>query len=428
MLALAVVGGLFAGTAYVGVRNVIDNHTDTPPQQQVQGGDAEAAVRRAAIGDVVLRKLTTAITTGNRSDYRALIDPGSERFSAKAEQVYKNLRALPVSALSMRYVDDGSLSLERRKQLGGGSAWVAEVEVSWKLRDFDQKPVRMVLPMTLVTRNGTTYVASFSDRVGKNPARWKRPFWSLGTVRVGRGERSLVISTDPDVDVKAYARVLDKAIDDVSKVWRAPWSRRVVLYLPGTQSQMEYVLGARQASYGQIAAVTTAEASMRMPGAPVRIVANPKLFAKLSAQGRRIVLTHETTHVASNATASPVPLWLAEGFADYVAFSTVDVSVRSAASELIKAVKEGEGPKSLPDASAFAASSKRLAVAYESSWLACRMIAEKYGRDELVAFYRKVHTSNPTTGLRDAFKSRLGTTQDRFVADWQRYLQRLADD
>lgn len=428
MLTLALVGGLFAGTAYVGVRNVIDNHTDTPPQQKVQGGDVEAAVRRAATGDVVLRKLTTAITGGNRSSYEALIDPGSEKFAAKAMQVYKNLRALPVSSLSMRYVDDGSLSLERRKQLGGGSAWVAEVEVSWKLRDFDRQPVRMVLPMTLVTRNGTTYVASFSDRVGQNPARWKRPLWSLGAIRVGRGERSLVISTDPDVDVEAYARVVDKAIEDVSKVWRASWSRRVVLYLPGSQSQMEYVLGARQASYGQIAAVTTAETTQRMPGVPVRIVANPKLFAKLSPQGRRIVLTHETTHVASNATSSPVPLWLAEGFADYVAFSTADVSVRSAANELIKAVEAGEGPKSLPGASAFSASSKRLAVAYESGWLACRMIAEKYGRDKLVAFYRKVHTSTSKTGLRDAFKSALGTTQDEFVADWQRYLQRLADE
>ena len=428
MLALAVVGGLFAGTAYVGVRNVIDNHTDDPPQQSVQGNDTEAAVRRAATGDVVLRKMTTAITGGNKSDYQALIDPGSDEFAAKAAQVYKNLRALPVASFSMRYVDDGSLSLERRKQLGGGSAWVAEVEVAWRLRDIDRQPVRMVLPVTLVTRNGTTYVASFSDRVGQKPARSKRPFWSLGAIRVGRGERSLVISTDADVDVEAYARVVDKAIEDVSKVWRAPWSRRVVLYLPGSQSQMEYVLGVRQASYGQIAAVTTAEATQRMPGVPVRIVANPKLFAKLSAQGRRIVLTHETTHVASNATSSPVPLWLAEGFADYVAFSTADVPVRSAANELIKAVKAGEGPKSLPDASAFAASSKRLAIAYESSWLACRMIAEKYGRDELVSFYRTVHTSNPTTGLRDAFKSRLGTTQERFVADWQRYLQRLADD
>ncbi len=151
-------------------------------------------------------------------------------------------------------------------------------------------------------------------------------------------------------------------------------------------------------------------------------------LSSLGAVVSRTVVGVSASKRDTNSTASPVPLWLAEGFADYVAFSTADVSVRSAASELIKAVKAGEGPKSLPDAAAFSASSKRLAVAYEGSWLACRMIAEKYGRDELVSFYRKVHTSNPTTGLRDAFKSRLGTTQDRFVADWQRYLQRLADE
>jgi hypothetical protein len=200
----------------------------------------------------------------------------------------------------------------------------------------------------------------------------------------------------------------------------------VVLYLPGSESQMEFILGAKQRSYGQIAAVTAAEAAQRVPGVPVRILANPRLFAKLSPQGRRIVLTHETTHVASNATASPVPLWLAEGFADYVAFSTVHVSLQSAANELFKAVRAGKVPTSLPAASAFAASSNQLTVSYESSWLACRMIATKYGQAKLVAFYRAVHTGDPVTGLRDAFRTKLGTTQEKFVTDWQNDLKRLA--
>ena len=108
------------------------------------------------------------------------------------------------------------------------------------------------------------------------------------------------------------------------------------------------MLGAQPGTYSQIAAVTMAELDIPQAGAPVRVVANPKLFDELGKQGRRIVLTHETTHVASTATASPVPLWLAEGFADYVAFTAVSVQDESAAKELFKAIRAGKVPKTLP--------------------------------------------------------------------------------
>ena len=41
-------------------------------------------------------------------------------------------------------------------------------------------------------------------------------------------------------------------------------------------------------------------------------------------------------------------------------------------------------------------------------------------------FYRAVHASKSPTGLADAFRTVLGTTEQEFVADWQKYLKRLA--
>ena len=169
-----------------------------------------------------------------------------------------------------------------------------------------------------------------------------------------------------------------------------------------------------------------AELDAPQAGAPVRIVANPKLFDELGKQGRQIVLTHETTHVASTATASPVPLWLAEGFADYIAFTAVSVQDESAAKELFKAIRAGKVPKALPSPEAFSASSTGLPEAYESGWLACRLISEREGQSKLVKFYRTVHASKSPTGTADAFRTVLGTTEQQFVADWQKYLERLA--
>jgi len=325
----------------------------------------------------------------------------------------------------LRYVSDDAAALtpDRQAELGGTQSWLAQVEVSWQLAGYDVKPARETLPVTFVTRDGKTYAASFSERF---VAGQRRPVWALGPIELAKGEHSLVISLDSESEARSYVPVADKAVESVTKVWGKGWRQKVVVYLPAKQAQMENVLGAQPNTYTQIAAVTMAELDTPAIGAPVRIVANPKLFVELGKQGRRIVLTHETTHVASTATASPVPLWLAEGFADYVAFTAVPVQDESAAKELFKAVRAGHVPASLPSPEAFAASATELPQAYESAWLACRLIAEREGQDKLVRFYRAVHASKTSAGLADAFKSVLGMTEAEFVAEWQKYLERLA--
>ena len=83
-------------------------------------------------------------------------------------------------------------------------------------------------------------------------------------------------------------------------------------------------------------------------------------------------------------------------------------------------------PATLPGPEAFAASSSELPQAYESAWLACRLISEREGQSKLVRFYRTVHQSKSPTGLADAFRSVLGMTEQEFVVEWQKYLKRLA--
>lgn len=430
-VALIAAIGVVAAAGYIGIRQSGDERTVPPPTPTTSPaigspGTASAAdgVRRAAAGSEVLAALRDAVLRKDRRAFDATMD---EQADNRTRRLLTNLNRLPVEALDLRYVgdDDSGLTSQRRKALGGTDAWVAQVEMSWRLRAFDPKPARLNIPVTLVSRGAKTYVVSIT---GSRVAGERVPAWLLGDLSVAKGSRSLVIAIDQGSGAaKMYAEVLDRAISDVTDVWGRNWRQRVVLYLPKTQQQMERVLGARAGSYSRIAAVTTAEADRPAPDAPVRIVANPKLFADLGEQGRRIVLTHETVHVASTATASPVPLWLAEGFADYVAFKAVKVPTASAANELFRAIRAGRVPKELPGPAMFAASSDQLAQAYESSWLACRLIADEHGTAKLVRFYRAVHASKADNRLAVAFQQVLGTTQAKFVRDWQAYLRDLAD-
>jgi len=428
-IALGVAISVVAVGGYVGLQKL----ADAPAEPGAPGNTAQPetsstpdeGVRRAAVGQAVLQKMADAVLNESRGSFLSTVDPDAKAFDEQARTIYTNLGKLPLATFRLRYVSDdpATLTPDRQAQLGGTESWLAQVEVSWQLTGYDTKPARETLPVTFVTRDGTTYAASFSERF---VAGQRRPIWALGGIEVAKGTRSLVISLDSQKDADDYASVADRAVDSVSKVWGKNWKQQAVVYLPAKQTEMESVLGAQPNTYTQIAAVTMAELDSPQVGAPVRIVANPKLFEELGKQGRRIVLTHETTHVASTATASPVPLWLAEGFADYVAFTAVSVQDESAAKELFKAVRAGKVPKTLPPPEAFAASSADLPQAYESGWLACRLISEREGQSKLVKFYRAVHASKSPTGLSDAFRTVLGTTEAEFTADWQKYLKRLA--
>ncbi|HEY3559142.1 MAG TPA: hypothetical protein VGL05_16845 [Kribbella sp.] len=432
-VALGVAVCLVAGAGYAGLQHIADAPADPngsgahPPASATPStpDQAQEGVQRAVAGEAVLQKMADAVENDNRTEFLNTIDPHATAFRTSARTIFGNLSTLPLGTFQLRYVSDDAAALtpDRQAELGGTQSWLAQVEVSWQLSGYDATPARETLPVTFVTRDGKTYAASFSERFA---AGQRRPVWALGPIDIAKGEHSLVVSLDSGAEARSYVSVADKAVESVSKVWGKKWRQKVVVFLPAKQAQMEGILGAKPNTYTQIAAVTMAELDTPAVGAPVRIVANPKLFEELGKQGRRIVLTHETTHVASNATASPVPLWLAEGFADYVAFTAVPVQDDSAAKELFKAVRAGHVPPSLPTPENFAASATELPQAYESAWLACRLIAERDGQDKLVAFYRAVHASRSSTGLADAFKSVLGTTEAEFVVQWQKYLERLA--
>ena len=50
-------------------------------------------------------------------------------------------------------------------------------------------------------------------------------------------------------------------------------------------------------------------------------------------------------------------------------------------------MRHGKTPKALPDDADFDAARGSISTSYEGAWLACRMIAEKYGEKKLVKMY-----------------------------------------
>ena len=175
-----------------------------------------------------------------------------------------------------------------------------------------------------------------------------------------------------------------------------------MVLVPKSLEEMAGLLGAPASGYRGIAAVTTGESRRRAAKAPAdRIIVNPDAYGVLGDFGKQVVLTHETTHVATRAhTTAATPLWLSEGYADWVGYRGTGRTPAEAAPELRRAVAEGRAPAALPADSdfGFSGDAGKLAQAYESGWMACRLIADHWGEARLDAFYRAVGRTREAGG------------------------------
>jgi hypothetical protein len=79
----------------------------------------------------------------------------------------------------------------------------------------------------------------------------------------------------------------------------------------------------------------------------------------------------------------------------------------------------------LPDDSSFGAGGAALARAYESAWLACRLIAARAGADGLARFYRTAAAAllPAKEALDKALQDAVHETLAGFTAQWRTYLQ-----
>src|SRR6478672_6502490 len=162
----------------------------------------------------------------------------------------------------------------------------------------------------------------------------------------------------------------------------------LVVEVPRTAGLLRATLAAQPGEYAQIAAVTTSADGSVTPRTPIHIFVNPAVFSGLEARGSQVVMSHEAVHVATDAANSVLPLWLVEGFADYVALRDVRLPLSTTAGQILPRVRQHGAPRHLPGPAEFDTTQTHLGASYEAAWLACRLLAQRYGQGRLVAFYR----------------------------------------
>jgi len=445
LVGLLVVGLLAAGVATRDARSDDAADAAAPPSASspaVPSPSVDAAALRVQALDQVLGERAAAIMARDRDAWLATVDPAATEFVAQQTATFDNLAQVPLAQWRYEFAGEGPYLPADRRQVLGPEAWVARVVQVYRLADADQADVRREEHLTLVQRDGRWLVADDGDGGSSTE------LWDLGPVQVVRGTRSLVLGTAGVETLEKYVTEVDEAAVRVDEVWGEAWPRTVVVQVPRDQAELaRLLLRTDEAGLDQIAAVTTGELGLDQPGSSAdRVIVNPAGFAQLGPLGREVVLTHEITHVATRATTtSEVPIWLSEGFADYVAYAGTELSRDVIAADVLEQVRAGSGPTALPTGPDFDPAATRIAAAYSGSWLAAELIARTYGEEALVAFYRAVaggftpESGTPSSNAVDpaapsaspsvvevAFAQVLETDEAAFEESWKQYLVDVA--
>ena len=420
-----VVGALLAAqvaAASVAVFVLPRTPTAALPTQTAARSVANARVDtsgRATAVRALLERRAAAVLHHDRAAFLATVDPAAGWFRTAQASYVDALAEVPLA--SWTYVVDPTHERGHSAELDKerGTWWAPDVVLRYALAGFDRQPTQEPQGLTFVLRAGRWYVGADDDfaRTGRPTA---RDLWDGGPVVVRRGASCLVLGHALRVRlVEQLVGECDRAVPRVTAVWGRQWAQRVVVMVPDTVTELGRIVP-EAGDLSQIAAVATAE--LVTPGQgyhPVgdRVLVNPVTFPTLADAGRRVVVTHEVTHVASRAATGPrVPTWLVEGLADYVGYSGTGIPVRAAAQELMTDVRAGRLPSALPADEDFDGSNEDLAQTYEMSWLAVRLVVDRAGEDGLLRVYRRCGSGTPFPA---ALRSELGLSVADLVQQWR---------
>jgi hypothetical protein len=314
-----------------------------------------------------------------------------------------------------------------------GRVVVLHVQLQYGFRRVDPLPTAKDEWLTAVRRPAGWRLASDGDVEAGGGTSWHGP-WDFGPLLARTGPHTLVLGHPAHrADLATFAALVESSVPVVTSVWGTGWNDQVAVLVPDSTAEFQAVTGDNADSH-DIAAIAVADA--RNPDPTVdprqavlgaRIVLNPVNLSRLDPAGRRLVIQHELTHIATRAvTDDQMPTWLIEGFADYVGNLGSGRTDTDIAPELTSDVRAGRLPQALPLATDFDDAGSRLPELYEESWLACRLIADRIGQHGLVRFYLAVAQDtrqDPSTAVPVALRALLHTDQPSFVASWRAYLR-----
>ncbi|WP_395695356.1 hypothetical protein [Nocardioides sp.] len=310
---------------------------------------------------------------------------------------FDNLTQLPLGHLGYR-VEPGTLQRD-------GDRYTVTAELVLRLEGYDDRPV--------VTPGRFRFRAAPGDpgRLLLTGARLTDPQpWDLGPVEVRQGAGVLgVFDAGSVAQAPDLLRSVESGIASVSAQVPYDWDRSVVLYAladPTFVDGLHDVPGDDPEDLDAVAFPV---------GRSTRFALNPRMLEVAGAERDRLV-RHELTHVALGTRDDDVPVWLAEGIAEWVSVAPLAPQQRRIPEAAVAAAEAGDDD--LPDDATFNDADSE--AHYGLAWFAVEVLADTYGPDEPWQLLDAMAQpgADPDVVLRDL----LGTTTERLAQEADRLI------
>ena len=339
--------------------------------------DPDAGVAEAI--QRTLRQRARAIVDRDPVAFERTLGQRDRGFLAEQDGYYENLGQLPL----------GTVRFDLKEQTiePDGDGYWAEVTVRLQLQGYDVAPVVTHDRWRFApTRNERRYLlTSTTDAAWEADSGSDPQPWDLGEIEVRDGagvlgifDSTTVLRADAVLASVSEARfavrsVLPPHIEDPGGV---------VVYVLADPAFVESIDGLPVTDPDLLDGVTVpVPRDARKADGPVssyRIVLSPHVLDESDAGLDRLV-RHELTHVALGEQARGVPLWLAEGLAEYVSVQSIAPAERRLQTDALNLA--AAGVSDVPPDSEF--TSTRAEGWYAVSWWICEYIAATYGEAAL---------------------------------------------
>jgi len=374
-------------------------------------------VRNPALRTLLDRR-AKAVRDKNQSAFLADVDPADPTFVHKQQVEFQNLQKIPLGGFGYQLEDsvqyDALIPAQLRTRYHG-MVRAAGVDVQYRIDGMDVTGVATPwVPVFGLASGVWRIVGEAADK--SLPLGVNGQPWDASPITVARSTRVVaVMSAEDGARAPALLKMAESALDRVAAVRPNGWAGKIFITAVQDSGIFDTYFADSPDRVNQVAAIAVPYYD-DVPAwhrdaryAATRVVFNP---AQLAADDAELAhdLTHEFTHAAMGpVTSDATPLWLVEGFAEYVPFKTEQVST-----QWLHRVLTGLSTSSPPPDSTFYRDGRNYAL----GWLACRYIAQTYGEAKLVELYQ-----NLSSGAAD-LRGTLGVDLATFTAGWANYVER----
>jgi len=391
----------------------------------------DEGARRLGV-QLLLDRWSAAVRTANDAALSALFDQQADAgFLGKERARAHNMAEVPFAdwGYGLAHEPTPTIPPTVAARVGADELWAPPVTLHYALAGADPVPTTRPVGVVLARRGSVWRLVSDTAVADYGRITWRGP-WDFGPVVARSVARGVVLGHPEHTDdVDTLAADVDSAVRDVTDFWGPQWQQRIAVFLPDTQEELKALVGA-DFSGGEIAAVAIADDVDRgqRTARGQRVVFNPATVGQLTAVSRRVVLRHELTHIAARPVTAPeAPVWLAEGFADYVGYRRSGVSLADGAPAVTALVRRAGPPDSLPNDVQFSSASapSHVELAYQLAWTFSVFVATVKGEQALRTIYLSL-AALPAPSAVDidrALQPLVGTTLGGLVLEWGRWLQ-----